>query len=165
MPTALQRQGDFSQTRDNQGRNVTIYDAFTTVPNPNQPGTFMRSPFPNNRLPNNRIHPVSAAVKAFYPRANQPGVAFTEAQNFFAQASAPVDKDVLGLRLDHNFSDSRRVFGRYTWDDTFRGAPNFYGNIAEITASDLNFIRHSAVVGWTETLSHTPANAQHRATV
>ena len=38
VPTALQRQGDFSQTLDSTGRNVTIYDPTTTRPDPNNPG-------------------------------------------------------------------------------------------------------------------------------
>lgn len=153
VPTALQREGNFSQTFDNQGRPVTIYDPYTTVPNPDSPGRQIRTPFANNQIPGNRIHPVPAAVTTYYPAANQAGVAFTEAQNFFAQASAPVDKDVYGLRIDHDFNERRRVFGRYTRDNTFRGAANYYGNIAEIGTSDLNFLRHSAVVGWTEALS------------
>ena len=36
VPTALQRQGDFSQTLDSTGRNVTIYDPTTTRPDPEQ---------------------------------------------------------------------------------------------------------------------------------
>lgn len=153
VPTALQRQGDFSQTRDNQNRAVTIYDPFTTVANPNVAGRFIRTPFANNRIPTAMISPVASAVMAFYPQANQAGVAFTEAQNFFGQASAPLDKKIFGIRMDHNFSENRRLFGRYTYDNTFRGAANFYDNIAEITTSDLDFRRDSAVVGWTETLS------------
>ncbi len=155
VPTALQRQGNFSQTLDATGRSVVIYDPLTTRLDPSRPGNRIRTAFPGNTLPPNRLDPVARAVTSFYPTANLPGTAFTQTNNYFAQASAPLDKDVYGIRVDHNFSQNRRVFGRYTYDETFRGAANFYGNDAEILTSDLPFKRNSAVLSWIETIRPT----------
>lgn len=152
VPTDLQRNGDFSQTRDAAGRLVAIYDPNSLQPDPNKPGSYLRTPFPNNVIPADRISAVAKAVNSYYPAANLPGTQYTQTNNYFAQGSAPVNKDVYGIRLDHNFTPSRRLFGRYTYDKTFRGAPNFYGNIAEITASDLDFNRNSAVIGYMDAL-------------
>ncbi|MGH9940536.1 MAG: carboxypeptidase regulatory-like domain-containing protein, partial [Blastocatellia bacterium] len=58
VPTAQQRAGDFSDTRDGQGRLITIYDPATTRANPNGSG-FVRDPFPGNIIPRNRMDPLS----------------------------------------------------------------------------------------------------------
>ena len=155
VPAAPQRTGDFSQTFDATGRLVTIYDPSTTRPDPARPGAFLRTAFPGNIVPPSRISPVAKAVVGYYPTANLPGTAFTAANNYFAQGSSPVDKDVYGIRLDHNFNQSRRLFGRYTKDTTFRGASNFYGNPAEINTSDLPFKRNSAVISYVEMIRPT----------
>ena len=49
MPTLEQRAGDFSQTRDAQGRMIVIYDPLTTTRLAN--GSVMRDAFPGNRIP------------------------------------------------------------------------------------------------------------------
>ncbi|MGJ5817600.1 carboxypeptidase regulatory-like domain-containing protein [Paludibaculum fermentans] len=155
VPTDLQRKGDFSQTFDAAGRLVVIYDPSTTAPNPAKPGSYLRTPIAGNVIPANRISAVAAAVSSYYPAGNTAGNAFTRTNNFFGQASAPVDKDVYGVRVDHNFNQSRRIFGRYTYDKTFRGSSNFYDNVAETNTSDLPFKRNSAVLSYIETLRPT----------
>jgi hypothetical protein len=150
VPTAPQKQGDFSQTRDAQNRQVVIYDPLSSRPDPANPGNRIRSAFPGNLIPRDRIHPVSRAVADYYPAANTPGALFTDANNFFGQASRPVNKDVYGIKLDHYLNPSRRVSGRYTYDRAFQGFPNFFGNIAETGGSDLTFPRDSVNVNYTD---------------
>src|SRR3954447_5652134 len=59
VPTEAQRQGDFSATRDNQGRAITIYDPATG----RFEGTkWVRTPFTGNRIPSDRINPVGAKI-------------------------------------------------------------------------------------------------------
>jgi hypothetical protein len=57
MPTALERNGDFSQTLY-QGAPVTIYDPATGAP------------FPGNRIPANRINAQAAALLNYFPSPN-----------------------------------------------------------------------------------------------
>lgn len=152
VPTALQRAGDYSQTRDNQGRQIVIYDPLTTVPNPANPAQRIRTPFAGNRLPASRLSPIGQAMLAFYPAPNTTGAQFTEANNFLGLGSAPQDKDIYGIRLDHYFSPTRRLAGRYTYDNTFRGVANFYGNEAELQNSPITFRRDSTMLNYTDSL-------------
>jgi outer membrane receptor protein involved in Fe transport len=155
LPTELQRRGDFSQTRTAQNQLITIYDPTTTRPDSAQPGTFIREAFPGNMIPASRFNNVSAKVLPYYPAANMPGTPIAQANNFFAVASQPIDKLLLGLRGDHYFTATRRVFARYTRDKTPQGVPNFFGNTAEPGTSDITFIRNSGVVGYSDSLSST----------
>lgn len=152
VPTALQRSGDFSETRAASGALIQIFDPFSTRTDPANPANRIRDMFPGNRIPANRISATSQAVNAYYPQPNTTGVAFTNANNFFGVGSSPLDKEVLGLRLDHYLTPLRRIAGRYTWDRTLQGIPNFYDNLAEIQTSDLPLQRHSAFVSYSDAL-------------
>ena len=152
VPTSLQRGGDFSQTRTAAGALIAIHDPFTTRTDPANPANRIRDAFPGNVIPANRLSPVARAVMGYYPAPNTTGVAFTNANNFLGEGSAPLNKDIYGLRLDHYLNPARRLSGRYTWDRSFRGTPNYYDNIAEIQTSDLVFQRHSAFVGFSDAL-------------
>jgi hypothetical protein len=75
VPTLLQKQGDFSKTFDAQGRTVTIYDPLTTRPNPTFDPTkavsltnpqYLRDPFPENKIPANRMDPLSLAFMKYW---------------------------------------------------------------------------------------------------
>jgi hypothetical protein len=66
--------------------------------------------------------------------------------------SSPLDKQIFGLRLDQYLTPTRRVAGRYTWDKTVQGIPNFFGNIAEPQTSNLPLQRHSAFVSYSDAL-------------
>src|SRR5205814_10453060 len=49
LPTAPMLQGDFSQLLNNAGQLVLIYDPASTKLQPD--GSYVRTPFPNNRIP------------------------------------------------------------------------------------------------------------------
>src|SRR5579884_211210 len=83
VPTALQRSGDFSQTRNSNGSLETIYDPLTTVPDPTRPGHYIRSPFPGNKIPSNRFDPVGVNVMKLFPAPNQPGNPVTGTNTWF----------------------------------------------------------------------------------
>ena len=65
VPTALQRQGNFSETFDARGNQVIIYDPNSTTPNAN--GTFSRTAFQNNAIPGNRLNPIALKFLALFP--------------------------------------------------------------------------------------------------
>ena len=56
VPTPANLKGDFSDIRDNRGNLRVIYDPSTTRSDGR--GGFTRDPFPDNRIPSNRIDPV-----------------------------------------------------------------------------------------------------------
>ncbi|MEO7146035.1 MAG: TonB-dependent receptor [Bryobacteraceae bacterium] len=112
VPTALQRAGDFSQTYDRNGRLDVIFDPLTTQPDPNNPGHYTRSPFPGNVIPIQRINGISKNVVNFYPAPNRPGLTAQGVQNFLETGKSVTSTNNFLARVDHNFSDSERIFGR-----------------------------------------------------
>src|SRR3984957_2066039 len=67
VPTTALTNGDFSALK------TPIYDPATTRPDPNNPGKFIRDPFPGNIIPANRFDPVGVKVLSFYPSIIQAG--------------------------------------------------------------------------------------------
>jgi Carboxypeptidase regulatory-like domain len=104
-PTALERQGNFSQSFQNNGSLTAISDP--TV------GT----PFPGNIIPANRITPLGQAMLNFFPLPNFAG-AGSQANivNYFEGASAthPRRNDV--LRVDVNPTSKLNTYFRYIND-------------------------------------------------
>ncbi len=109
VPTAAQRAGDFAGFRNNQGRAVVIYDPSTTKANPNGTG-FVRDPFPNNRIPANRIHPLAAKLLALLPEPNLPDLT----GNYVVTREADRLRHQIDTRLDHSFSTSSKLYLRYS---------------------------------------------------
>lgn len=113
VPLSEWKQGDFSGARDRNGSQIVIYDYLTTRPNPAAPGTFVRDPFPNNRIPSNRIHPISTNVAKYWPDPNRPGEQFGQVNNYFRSGKNVTNQNIWFSRIDHVFSDKHRMFGRF----------------------------------------------------
>lgn len=153
VPTALQRTGDFSQTRNIDGSTALIFDPYSTRPNPSGAG-FVRDPFAGNRIPNSRFDPVGARILALYPNANTTGDPVTNARNFAAAGKTVTINDRMDVRIDWAKSERITMFGRLTkaWQENV--APVFFGNGADTNFSDVN-PRHQVVLGTTVTPSPT----------
>ena len=65
FPTAAERAGDFSNLRNSAGQLIVIYDPLTT--RTNAAGQLIRDPFPGNRIPANRLNPVSTNIMKYIP--------------------------------------------------------------------------------------------------
>lgn len=130
VPTQAQRNGDFSQTRDSAGKPVTIYNPFSTVPNPGNPSQYTRDSFSGDKIPSTLIDPVAAKLISFYPLPNTTGAAFTGANNFISNAPLIVDQDEGSIRIDQNVTNRYRLFGRFAMSDTELTQPNSFGNLA-----------------------------------
>lgn len=127
VPTALQKNGDFSQTFTSAGALIRIYDPLTTVADPRQPSGFSRQPFAGNMLPASRMDPIMKKVLAYYPEptlAISPTLQVNWSQNF----SNIVKTTRWYVRGDHNFSDRNKMFFRYGREGTPRTSP--FTNIA-----------------------------------
>ena len=111
VPTAAQRAGDFSQTRNAAGQQVVIYDPTTTVA---QGSGYIRQPFPENAIPANRIDRVAANVVKYYPLPNQPGLANSGQNNYYAAAQSVLDTNSVDAKVDENLGDRNRFFVRYS---------------------------------------------------
>ena len=130
VPTALQRTGDFSQTYNAQGNPVTIYNPFSTAPDPNNPNQYIRQAFSGNKIPSSMIDPVAKNIIAYYPSPNVQGAAFTNANNFLSDAPITVLQNEGSARIDQNVNDHYHFFGRFAWLLTSLTQPNVFGNDA-----------------------------------
>lgn len=103
VPLPAWRDGDFS------GLATTIYDP--------QSG----QPFPGNRIPAGRMNPVSKAIQErFYPLPNYGSSTVLQTQNFRQSVSRSYDPTTFwATRIDHRFSQSDSLFGRYTWQRNY----------------------------------------------
>ena len=127
VPTALQRNGDFSQTFDQvTGKLVPVYDPFSTRPDPANPGHFIRTQYPGNIITN--INPVAKALLAYYPLPNTPGTGFNGANNFASKNSAINNKDEGSLRIDESISESKKLFGRVSQARATQPYANLFGS-------------------------------------
>ncbi len=153
--TRLERAGDFSDTRNQAGALLVIYDPASTVASPGSPGGFVRTPFAGNRLPANRINAISTKALSFYPEPNVPGLPFTRAQNLFLQGAGPIDRNTMTGKVDYNISSSRRLSGRYTWDKLDWQFPLIYKTVAEPDGRKVLIPRNSASLNYTDTLTPT----------
>src|SRR5207249_3503239 len=134
MPTEFERVADFSQTRNQAGQLITIFDPLTTQPDPGNPARFIRSPFPGNVIPVGRIDRVAANILKYFPHANAPGNPFTHANDFVSNYSAPIHKDTISARVDHAVTGNHRVFARFTLNNTPHNRPSIYGPDLRVSA-------------------------------
>lgn len=154
VPTERQRRGDFSQTFDANGRLIVIYDPLTTRPDPNNPGRYLRDPFPGNVVPADRLNAIAQAVTGSYPMPNTPGTTNTGQNNFLGEGSQETEKDLFGVRIDHYFTPARRLFGRYTTDRSFIANPEYFGGgPSDPGGSDSSYPRSSWVVNYSDSPS------------
>ncbi|MBS1830228.1 MAG: TonB-dependent receptor [Acidobacteria bacterium] len=128
LPTELQRAGDFSATRNQNGAVISVYDPFTSRANPANPATFLRDVFPGNRVPAARINPVSRSLIGLTPLPNTTGNPVTAVNNYFSARSTAIGKDLFSIRGDHSISTNHRLFLRYSANDTANHRPNLYGD-------------------------------------
>jgi len=103
VPTPAMRTGDFSQLLT-LSRPVIVNDPLT--------GT----PFPGNRIPTGRLSPVSQKVQENYLPLPNRGASDALTNNFGWAHPYPSDQfhaDVVVARIDHQFSGSNSLYGRF----------------------------------------------------
>ncbi|MEZ5354480.1 MAG: carboxypeptidase regulatory-like domain-containing protein [Bryobacteraceae bacterium] len=123
VPTEQQRTGDFSALLA-RGPAYQIYDPFST--RPSGASRFQRTPLPNNIVPANRIDAISRNLLKYYPLPNAAGTPdFTNNYSRTRQDTQDLYQPV--ARIDHNFSESHRMFARYSQSD-------FFGHFDELVA-------------------------------
>jgi hypothetical protein len=122
LPTALERQGDFSQTRDAQGRLVVLYDPLSTRADPNNPGQFIRDPFPGNKIPQNRLNPVALGMLAGMPIP-------ASGKSFNGNATLLDGPQTQGtVKLDQHWSDRWTTSGTFARQHSSEPGSTFYGD-------------------------------------
>src|SRR5882672_6914540 len=117
VPTAAQRKGDFSDTRDNANRLFTIFDPLSG--RADSAGKWIRSPFAGNVITPDRFNPVALKIFALYPLPNSVSAGSPAWQNNFFSPDNIANFNFTNImtRLDHNFSSKERVYARWSWSD------------------------------------------------
>ena len=114
VPTALQRVGNFSQTLASNGQLVAIYDPFSTKPDPNNPGGYIRSQYSGNVIPASRIDPVAANIQSYYPTPTSAGDRFTGLNNFIFSGPSTRATDNYSGRVDHQLNTNTMLMVRFS---------------------------------------------------
>lgn len=111
MPSALERQGDFSQTLDVSGRRIDILDPTT------------RAPFPDNVIPGSRVNPNGLALMKVLPLPNFENRAITGGNyNYQIQEVQNIPKRSQLFKVDYVPTSADRVFVRgKTWKASQQG--------------------------------------------
>jgi hypothetical protein len=156
VPTALERQGDFSQTFNSDGTLSTIYNPFTTRQVTDAQGNtfYTRDPFPGNKIPSTLFNSVGQKILNLYPQPNRPGQGPNQINNYFAQGKGTVDNDKFDTRVDWNQNTIHRMFVRVSdrvrQNDT---PPCFFCNGADNNATNDD---HGFQVALNDTLTPSP---------
>ncbi|HEY3838270.1 MAG TPA: carboxypeptidase-like regulatory domain-containing protein, partial [Bryobacteraceae bacterium] len=155
-PTALERNGDFSQSRQIVGGNcvpVQIYDPFTTRANP--AGGFIRDPFPGSVIPASRLDPVGKNIVKFFPDPTSPGAACTGATNFLSNLTTPLNTNEVDAKFDWVPSEKTRMSAGLGWRSYVQNPANHYGNVAAPTLTSDNIPARSLRLEYNRTQSAT----------
>jgi hypothetical protein len=171
MPTALDRRGDFSQTRNSNGNVVPIRDPFVAGP---CPGTAC---FPGNVIPADRIDRAGQALLNLFPLPNATDP--RNLYNYVFQIVQDYPRDDQVLRVDWNAGPRTTIYGRLQYgyekrtgaSNTFAfmgGWPRMDGrfeseNISYVTTvlhsvNQTTFVEATAGVNWTD--QHASAVSQ-----
>ena len=134
VPPTPWRNGDFSTlcTEYDIG-GVCLPGKGTQILNPFQrDAAGNKVPIAFNRIPAALISPVSQRIQErFYPLPNFGNPNVLVAQNYREQKSRTFDPNTYyTVRLDHRFSDSSFIFGRWTWNRGY--SRDFEGNLPTI---------------------------------
>lgn len=160
IPTAPQRNGDFSDYVDSAGQPVKIYDPLTTRPNPAyNPAQeisesnlqYLRDPFPNNAIPASRIDPIARALVAMYPSPNIAVGPFLQ-NNYFI--NNPFENRANGVlaKLDHTLNGKQQLSFNLNLSSGLRKSPEYFTGPANSGAPSYNFDSRSVVLQdtWTK---------------
>jgi hypothetical protein len=148
VPTAAERRGDFSQAYNAAGALKVINNPFSTTPDPNNAGQFLRTPFTGNIIPTSLLDPVGTKTATYWPLPTLPALT----NNLPATAVSANPLQQITTKVDHNFSGSKRGFIRYGYLYNVAGSPNYYRNLADTGFGPMTVHAHNAALGYTQTL-------------
>jgi hypothetical protein len=139
VPTAAMRGGDFSAL------STPLIDPDSIRPDPANPGSYLRTAFPGNVVPANRLSPQATFFLPFYPLANV-GNTYSYSPNFTSNG------DKFDIRADHRFSSADALTGSYSQNNVLSFTPGAF----EVNGGVTNTVRRQQV-SISETHSFGPA--------
>ncbi|HXG90348.1 MAG TPA: TonB-dependent receptor [Vicinamibacterales bacterium] len=136
VPTALERDGDFSQSPGGG-----VFDPGSSSNN--------RTQFPGNVIPRDRLQPLALAALRALPLPNSGARGYVNTEGVLSQ-----DIYNYSLRFDLNLAQGNRLFGRFSTADENAIVPEVVpgrDNLAEATPRNV-------VLGWTSVLGSRAVN-------
>jgi hypothetical protein len=150
LPTAREREGDFSQTQflfGGQTGMKPIFDPWTTQ---TAGSTVTRTPFAGNMIPRSRMDPTSLRFLRDIWAPNGPGDNVTQINNYRLTFPRVYDYYNITNRTDWNINDQWKVFGRFSRYHTNVSSPNPPGTPAASTGgSERNSLTVVGDAVWT----------------
>ncbi len=129
VPTEALRNGDFSA----YSSKILIYDPLTRTGTT----TFIGTPFPENKIPADRISPVAKAILNYYSLPKNSGIdAATGPAGNITDSNLPETTkyyNTITARVDQRFSNSNRMFGRFSWYSRNSQYNDYLGSLASGT--------------------------------
>ncbi len=113
LPTDLERDGNFSQSRNAAGGLRTIYDPFTTQTSADG-ATITRMPLPGNIIPKSAQDPVAVSYMSKLWKPNRPGQGPYNINNYYVPLPIRYDYHNISNRTDYVMNDKLRFYGRYS---------------------------------------------------
>lgn len=149
VPTAAQRQGDFSGLVTNRNEPILIYDPTAPI------SGGARTPFAGNRIPAARINPVAARAIGFFPLPNRASEGPDGQNNYVFVNSSRNEYDQWLGKMDLSLSTKSRVSWRYGQTPWFNFARVQWGTNAAEPSGESPSTRISRNWGadWTYTIS------------
>jgi Carboxypeptidase regulatory-like domain/TonB dependent receptor len=111
----LRRQGNLAQTANHPPLAFRRGD-FSSLPNPIIDPT-TGDPFEGNIIPDERISPVAKELMKYWPEPQRVNPNPLVGINFTGFERRTIDDHQIFVRVDHNFSEQDKIFGRYAFDD------------------------------------------------
>ena len=150
VPTAAELGGDFSGTYTQGGATPTIYDPLSTKIVDNQ---VVRTPFPNNIIPKDRLDQVGLNIASFFPQPNCTYLTYNYCTNPVSVSSYLYNAD----RIDYSPLDSDHIWAKFSRDGPTNQPSIIIPNAANTSALS-GWVDDHYAVSWSHVFSPRISN-------
>lgn len=139
-PTQAELNGDFSALL---AQGVQLYNPFTTRPDPANPGSYLRDPFPNNNISQYLSSSAELYAKTLLPIGGAP----ISGGNLYDTTKALTNQDNFTGRIDQNFGTHDILYGRVShFNQPSSSSAGFPGALSQISIDGWNAAVHESHV-------------------
>ncbi len=168
VPTALEREGDFSKTlaQVNVGGQLETFNrqvylpfpgttAVTTVAAGQYQVTRQQASAGGvlNRIPAQYLDQTALKLMSYYPLPNITPLNLDGTNNYFTNAPTYTRSDQIIVKLDRQVTATQKAFFRWTTDWTLSNPPNIFSNPAANNNGPTTQFNPSATIGYDWTIS------------
>ena len=157
MPTALERNGDFSQSVDGNGKALIVRDTGNCL---GTSGTGTAQPFPGSVIPKSCWFPGSQAILNLFPMPNT--TIGGNQYNYTSQVSSKYPRREDIVRVDYLLNDKHRLSGRFinNYDDQILtyGTTTLSDNFPTLGPADRSGSGYNMALTLTSTITPTLVN-------